>query len=51
MARFSTLLAFCLTAAASAFTPATTPVAQSTALNAKPVEQEIGVQAPVGFFE
>ncbi len=50
MARFSTILAFCLTAAASAFTPATTNVA-TTALSAKPVEQEIGVQAPVGFFE
>ena len=50
MARFSTLLAFCLAAGASAFTPAS-QVAQSSALNAKPINQEIGVQAPVGFFE
>mmetsp|Transcript_19995 Transcript_19995/g.25236 ORF Transcript_19995/g.25236 Transcript_19995/m.25236 type:complete len:207 (+) Transcript_19995:156-776(+) len=50
MARFSTLLAFCLAAGASAFSPASQGV-QTTSLSAKPVNQEIGVQAPVGFFD
>ena len=50
MARFSAVLDSCLLAGASAFAP-TSQVAQSSALNAKPVNKEIGVQAPVGFFE
>ena len=50
MARFSTLLVSCLVAGASAFAPASQGV-QTTSLSAKPVNQEIGVQAPVGFFE
>jgi len=50
MARFSTLLAFCLAAGASAFT-APAKQASTTALNGKPINQEIGVQAPVGYFD
>jgi light-harvesting complex I chlorophyll a/b binding protein 1 len=50
MARFNTLLALCLAAGASAFTTPSNK-ASSTTLNAKPVNQEIGVQAPVGFFD
>jgi len=40
----------CLAAGVSAFTPAS-QVMQTSALSAKPVNQEIGVQAPVGFFD
>ena len=50
MARFSALIASCLVASAAAFAPAS-PVAQTSSLSAKPVDKEIGVQAPVGFFE
>jgi hypothetical protein len=51
MARISALLASCLLAGASAFTAPASQQVQSSALNAKPVNKEIGVQAPVGFFE
>ena len=50
MARLSAALALALAATASAFAPAAQRPASSTVLSAA-VEKEIGVQAPVGFFE
>jgi hypothetical protein len=51
MARLSAALALTLAATASAFAPAAQRSTSSTALSAVAVENEIGVQAPVGFFE
>ncbi len=51
MARISALLASCLLVGASAFTAPASQQVKSSALNSKPVNKEIGVQAPVGFFE
>ena len=50
MARLSAALALTLAATASAFAPTAQRSPSSTALSAA-VEKEIGVQAPVGFFE
>ena len=50
MARLSTALAFCFAASAAAFAPSAQSVKKS-ALNAIPPEKQIGVQAPLGFFE
>ena len=44
------VLALILAASAAAFAPAT-QTSKTGALNAIPVEKEVGVQAPVGFFE
>ena len=50
MARLSAAVALALATTASAFAPAAQRSTPSTALSAA-VEKEIGVQAPVGFFE
>ena len=50
MARVSAALALALATTASAFAPAAQRSTSSTALSVA-VEKEIGVQAPVGFFE
>ena len=50
MPRLSAALALTLAATTSAFAPAAERSVSSTALSAA-VEKEIGVQAPVGFFE
>ncbi len=44
------VLALILAASAAAFAPAAQTF-KTAALNAIPVEKEVGVQAPVGFFE
>ena len=50
MARLSTALAVCFAASAAAFAPSSQTV-KTSSLNAIPPEKQIGVQAPVGFFE
>ena len=50
--KFNTaILSFVFASSASAFAPAKIGNVASSALNAKPVEKEIGVLPPVGFFE
>ena len=49
-ANMRVLLALILAASASAFAPAA-QTTKSAALSAIPVNKEVGVQAPVGFFE
>ena len=49
MARLFTTIALCLAASASAFAPAP-QAAKTTALNVE-IKDQIGVQAPVGYFE
>jgi len=49
MARISAAIALCLAASASAFAPAQHS-AKTTALNVAP-DKQIGVQAPIGYFE
>ena len=47
------VLSLILAVSATAFTPAalTAKTAKTAALNAIPVEKEVGAQAPIGFFE
>jgi hypothetical protein len=49
MARLSTAIALCLAASASAFAPAP-QAAKNSALNVE-INKQVGVQAPVGYFE
>jgi hypothetical protein len=49
-ANMRVVLALILAASASAFAPAA-QTTKSAALNAIPVNKEVGVQAPLGFFE
>jgi len=53
MTRLASTVALCLTASASAFAPASThsAVQTSSSLNAFVIEEEIGAQNPVGFFD
>jgi hypothetical protein len=44
------VLALILAASATAFAPAA-QTSKTAALNAIPIEKEVGAQAPVGFFE
>jgi hypothetical protein len=50
MTRLLSAISVCLAASASAFAPVS-DVAKSTQLNAVAPDKQIGVQAPVGFFE
>lgn len=50
MARFTSALLASLVASAAAFAPSTSGP-KSTSLNAIPVDKEVGVLPPMGFFE
>ena len=50
MARFTSALLASLVASAAAFAPSTS-VPKSTSLNAIPVDKEVGVLPPMGFFD